>query len=396
MTASDRHEDGGPVTGGGDPAGFMDTALRLAERGLGNTWPNPSVGCVILRYRDGLPVVLARGWTQPGGRPHAETMALDDLARRHGPDAARGAIAFVSLEPCSHYGRTPPCADALIAAGVGRVVVACEDPDPRVSGRGIARLRDAGIEVVVGVGQNQAELLNSGFFQRVRTGRPAVHLKIASSLDGRVAARSGHSQWITGAVARAHGHLQRACHNAILIGLGTAVADDPLLTCRLPGMEGRSPVRIVLDSRLRLPLTARLVADARNTPTWLIVRADSEPTRLQAFRDVGVEVIAVPVDGDQRLDMAQLLQTLGERGLTRILVEGGPRVATTLIAGDLVDEVLWYRAPMLVGGDGVSAIGAFGLQSLAAAPRFERSGLQKLGDDWLETYRRCGSNADKS
>jgi diaminohydroxyphosphoribosylaminopyrimidine deaminase/5-amino-6-(5-phosphoribosylamino)uracil reductase len=367
---------------------FMDTALRLAQRGLGNTWPNPAVGCVIVRYRDGTPVVLARGWTQPGGRPHAEAVALDELYRRHGRNAARGAVVYVSLEPCSHHGRTPPCADALIDAGVGRVVIACEDPDPRVAGRGIARLRAAGIEVVTDVRRAAAEDVNAGFFCCVDTGRPLVAWKTATSLDGRIATAAGHSQWITGEAARAHAHLERARHDAILVGVGTAAHDDPLLTCRLPGMSARSPVRIVLDSHLQLPLTARLVAEAGDVATWLIARDDNEPVRVRAFRDLGVEVLEVPADASRRLDIGVALRELGSRGLTRLLVEGGAGVAASLIAGDFVDRILWYRAPMLIGGDGLSAAGAFGLADLAKAPRFERTGLRRFGDDWLETYRR--------
>lgn len=367
---------------------FMEVALRLAQRGLGNVWPNPAVGCVIVAHRDGRPVVLARGWTQPGGRPHAEAVALDDLLRRHGAGAARGATAYVSLEPCSHHGRTPPCADALVAAGVARVVVACRDPDSRVAGRGITRLREAAIAVTTGVCEAQAETLNTGFLSRVAKGRPLVTWKVATSLDGRIATQSGQSQWITGEGARAHGHLERARHDAILVGVGTAIADDPELTCRLPGLEDRSPVRIVLDTRLRLPMTARLIAGARFTATWLIARQDNDPLRLRALRDLGVDVIEVPLDADRRLDLTFALRALSDRGVTRLLVEGGARVATALIASDLVDHILWYRAPLLIGGDGLSAVVPFGLASLAAAPRFERTGLRRLGDDWLETYQR--------
>ena len=368
---------------------FMAAALRLAQRGLGNVWPNPAVGCVITGRRTGRPVVLARGWTQPGGRPHAEAEALDDLFRRHGSNAGRGATAYVSLEPCSPHGRTPPCADALVAAGIARVVIACEDPDPRVSGRGIARLREAGIDVVTGVCRSAALALNAGFFQRVATGRPLVTWKTATSLDGRIATESGESQWITGAMARAHAHLERARHDAILVGLGTAISDDPLLTCRLPGLAGRSPVRVILDSRLRLPLTARLVAEAGNPPTWVIARDDNDPLRVQALRDLGVDVIEVAPDASQRIDRSLALQALGKRGVTRLLVEGGARVATELIAGDVVDRILWYRAPKLIGGDGLSAVGAFGLAGLDQAPRFTRLEMRALGDDWLETYQRC-------
>ncbi|HEX5079092.1 MAG TPA: bifunctional diaminohydroxyphosphoribosylaminopyrimidine deaminase/5-amino-6-(5-phosphoribosylamino)uracil reductase RibD, partial [Geminicoccaceae bacterium] len=222
---------------------FMAVALRLAARGLGSVWPNPAVGCVLVHGER----IVGRGWTQPGGRPHGEVEAL----RRAGA-AALGATAYVSLEPCAHYGRTPPCTMALLQAGVRRVVAATLDPDPRVDGRGIEQLRQAGVEVALGVGRAAAEALNAGFILRVRAGRPLVTLKLATSLDGRIATRRGDSRWITGEPARARAHLLRARHDAIMIGSGTALADDPSLTCRLPGLEERSPARVVLDRRLRL------------------------------------------------------------------------------------------------------------------------------------------------
>lgn len=367
---------------------FMDTALRLAQRGLGNVWPNPAVGCVIVGERDGQPIVLARGWTQPGGRPHAEAVALDDLFRRHGRDAARDATVFVSLEPCSHHGRTPPCADALVAAGVARVVIACCDPDDRVSGRGVARLREAGIAVEVGIRDTVARELNAGFFCRVEKGRPLVTWKTATSLDGRIATASGHSQWITGEAARAHAHLERARYDAVLVGVGTAITDDPRLTARLPGLGNRSPVRIVLDSHLRLPLTARLVMEAAEVPTWLIARDDNDQLRIRALRDLGVLVLEVPAGTDRRLDLGLALRALGDRGICRLLVEGGARAAASFIAGNFVDRIYWYRAPSLVGGAGLSATAPFGPADMYSAPRFVRIGLRKFADDWLETYRR--------
>src|SRR3984893_7773307 len=232
----------------------MRAALALAHRGLGTVWPNPSVGCVIVK--DGR--VVGRGSTQPRGRPHGETEAL----ARAGA-AARGATAYVTLEPCSYWGKTPPCADALIAAGLRRVVVALEDPDPRVAGAGIARLRAGGIGVEIGLGAAEAAEINAGFLQRVRLGRPLVTLKLATSLDGRIATAAGESRWITGPLARERGHLLRATHDAILVGTATVLADDPQLTCRLPGLVDRSPVRIVIDRQLRIPPSVRLIAEAR-------------------------------------------------------------------------------------------------------------------------------------
>src|SRR5215475_2950035 len=244
-----------------DDAGHMAAALDLARRGLGRVWPNPAVGCVLVRQGR----VVGRGWTQPGGRPHAETEAL----HRAGA-AAKGATAYVTLEPCSHHGRTPPCADALIAAGIARAVVAMEDPDPRVSGAGLARLREAGIKVDLGLGESEAGEINAGFFLRIRERRPLITLKLAMTLDGRIATRSGESRWITGEAARARAHLLRAQHDAVMVGSGTVLADDPLLNVRLPGLGRQSPLRIVLDGRMRLSLTSALVAGARETPTWLV------------------------------------------------------------------------------------------------------------------------------
>lgn len=298
----------------------MALALRLAERGLGRTWPNPAVGCVVARDDR----IVGRGWTQPGGRPHAEVEAL----RRAGARAL-GATAYVSLEPCAHYGRTPPCTMALLQAGVRRVVAAAPDPDPRVDGRGIAQLRQAGVEVETGVMQAEALALNAGFILRVRAGRPLVTLKLATSLDGRIATRTGASQWITGEVARARAHQLRATHDAILIGSGTALADDPALTCRLPGLEDRSPVRVVLDGRLRLPPTSRLAQSAREVPTWVVTRAGADPGCAAALEQQGVEVLTVGVDGGGRPDVGLALAALAGRGITRVLVEGGAELAAS-------------------------------------------------------------------
>lgn len=358
----------------------MAAALALARRGLGRTWPNPNVGCVIVK--DGR--VVGRGWTQAGGRPHAETEALGRAGA-----AARGAIAYVTLEPCSHTGRTPPCADALVAAGIARAVVAVGDPDPRVDGRGVARLRQAGIAVSEGVGRAAAAALNEGFFRRVRDGRPLVTLKLATSLDGRIALANGESRWITGPEARRRGHLLRAEHDAILVGSGTALADDPDLTCRLPGLEDRSPVRIVADARLRLPLAARLVREAVAVPTWLLTAPGHTAERLAPYAAAGVEILPVPAGPAGGLDPAAALAALGGRGITRLLVEGGGRLAAALLGAGLVDRLAWFRAARVIGGDGRPAVAALDLPSLAAAPGFRREAVMALGDDLLETYARA-------
>lgn len=375
---------------------FMRAALALARRGLGNVWPNPAVGCVITR--DGR--VLGRGWTQPGGRPHAETEAIA-RARRHSgsPSAAplAGATAYVSLEPCAHFGKTPPCADALVKAGVARVVVAAADPDPRVSGRGIARLRAAGIAVTTGLREAEAAALNAGFFLRVKEGRPLVTLKLASTLDGRIATASGESRWITGEAARARVHALRAGHDAVMVGSNTVLADDPLLTCRLPGLERRSPVRIVIDGRLRTPLTSAVVADAGAVATWIVTALDvgrtlsfqvpSFEARADAFRACGVTIIEVPQAGET-VDLHAALRALGERGLTRLLVEGGGGLGAALLRARLVDRIAWFRAGRIIGGDGIPAVAGFGLESLAEAPLFRRVGIEEIGEDLLETLER--------
>ena len=359
---------------------FMRAALALARRGLGQTWPNPSVGCLIVK--DGL--IVGRGWTQPSGRPHAETEALARAGRN-----AKGADAYVTLEPCCHHGKTPPCTDALIAAGIRRAIVAVEDPDPRVSGKGMAALRAAGIAVEAGLCADEARDVNAGFLSTVARCRPLVTLKLATSLDGRLAVASGESRWITGEAARARGHLLRATSDAVMVGSGTVLADDPQLTCRLPGLSDRSPVRVVIDGGMRVPLTARLVADARQTPTWFVVRHGISGGRRTALTSCGVEVIDVAATATGETDLAAALAALGSRGITRVLVEGGARLAAALVRGGLVDRIAWFRAPSLIGGDGRPALDTLGVVVPGEAPHFVRAGVEAIGDDVLETLQRA-------
>jgi diaminohydroxyphosphoribosylaminopyrimidine deaminase/5-amino-6-(5-phosphoribosylamino)uracil reductase len=358
---------------------MMRAALALARRSLGRTWPNPAVGCVIVH--DGR--VIARGRTQEGGRPHAEAQAI-----AHAGESLRGATVYVTLEPCSHHGRTPPCADALVAAGVARVVSALEDPDPRVRGQGHARLRDAGIAVEVGEGGAEAAAINAGFLLRVKEGRPLFHLKIASSLDGRIATASGESKWITGEAARADGQRLRAVHDAILIGLGTAQADDPELTCRLPGLGARSPLRVVLDSQARLAPTSKLATTARQVPVWLLCTQAAPVVRREALHKAGVETLEVMAGGDGRVDIADAAYVLGARGLTRVLVEGGGEVVASFLRAGLVDRISSYRAGLVVGGDGRSAVAGLGFNGLDFAPRFSLVSARSVGGDTLETWAR--------
>ena len=357
----------------------MGGALALARRGMGETWPNPTVGCVFVREGR----LLARGRTARGGRPHAEAAAIA-AARAAGYDLT-GTTAYVSLEPCSHHGRTPPCADALVEAKVARVVVAADDPDPRVSGGGLKRLRDAGIEVVEGVRRDEADEINAGFLLRVRQGRPLVTLKLATSLDGRIATASGESKWITGEDARARGQLLRATHDAIMVGIGTAAADDPALTCRLPGLGDRSPVRIVVDSSARLARGSTLVSSAKQVPVWLVCTEAADTAALAAS---GVEILKVPASPSGTVDLAAALAALGGRGLTRVLVEGGGRLAASLLAADLVDRLAIFRAGLVIGGDGLAAVAGYGLEKLDLARRYTRQSLQEIGADALETWAR--------
>jgi diaminohydroxyphosphoribosylaminopyrimidine deaminase / 5-amino-6-(5-phosphoribosylamino)uracil reductase len=356
----------------------MRSALALARRGLGNTWPNPSVGCVIAH--DGR--VVGRAFTAPGGRPHAEPQALAMAGA-----AAHGATAYVTLEPCCHHGRTPPCTDALIAAGVARVVVAAHDPDPRVNGRGVATLSAAGITVEQGVLADAAGEILAGFRQRTTTGRPLVTLKLASTLDGRIATRHGESRWITGEAARRTAHAMRGRHDAVLVGVGTVLADDPDLTCRLPGFRPTPIVRVVADSHLRTPLTARLVASARDTPTWMLIRHGTDPARRHAFADLGIRLMEVP-GAEAGVDLQAGLEALGTAGITRLLVEGGAQVAAALLRSGLVDRIAWFHAPAVMGGDAWPAVQAFGVDLLDAMPRFVRQSATQLGEDMLTEFVR--------
>jgi len=356
----------------------MRAALALARRGLGAVWPNPAVGCVIVNHGR----VVGRGWTQPGGRPHGETEAL----RRAG-EAARGAVAHVSLEPCCHWGRTPPCVDALITAGVQRVVVALEDPDPRVAGEGLHKLRAAGLDVEVGLCAEEAAEINAGFLSRLRLGRPLVTLKFATSLDGRIATASGESQWITGPPARERAHALRANHDAIMVGTGTVLADDPQLTCRLPGLNHRSPVRIVIDRNLRIPPSARLIADAPRVPTWVLTLRSADPARRAAFLANRATLIDVDQDRDHQVDLVAAMAALGERGITRLLVEGGSRLAAAFFRARLVDRLVWANAPLVIGGEGIPAIAGLDVTALAEAPIFERLSTETIGADVLTTFR---------
>ena len=356
----------------------MRLALALGRRGLGRTWPNPAVGAVIVR--DG--VIVGRGWTQPGGRPHAEVEAL----RRAG-EAARDATLYVTLEPCSHHGKSPPCADAIVAAGVARVVSALEDPNPKVAGQGHARLRAAGITVETGPGADEARHDHAGHIRRMREGRPQVTLKLAVSADGKVAAAGRKPVAITGPAARDRVHLLRAHSDAIMVGIGTALADDPLLTCRLPGMAKDSPVRIVLDSTLRLPTGSRLAQTARQTPLWVICGRHAAAATERVLQAQGAVVLRMP-QGDGRLDPAAVLTLIAGRGVSRLMVEGGPTLAASLVAADLVDEAVLLQSPNAIGADGIDALDGLPLTALTQSPRLARVSSEPVGADLWQVFER--------
>jgi diaminohydroxyphosphoribosylaminopyrimidine deaminase/5-amino-6-(5-phosphoribosylamino)uracil reductase len=355
----------------------MRHALVLGRRGLGRTAPNPSVGCVIVAA-DGR--VVGRGRTGDGGRPHAEALALAMAGA-----AAKGATAYVTLEPCATVTATPACAQSLIAAGVARVVVAVADPDHRTDGDGIARLRAAGVEVATGVLAEAAAETHAGFFRRVQHARPLVTLKIAQSLDGKTASASGDSKWITGEDARRFGHLLRAENDAILVGIGTALADDPELTCRLPGLEGQSPLRVVLDSRLRLTEASKLVQTARQHPTIVFTAAREGGDGL---RRLGVEIVAVARDARGRPDIGAMLTELARRNVTRLLVEGGATVHAAFLDLGAADRLEIFTAPTALGESGQGSIDALAALTLGEAPKFTRTGSRQLGSDLLESYAR--------
>jgi len=350
---------------------FMALALALAARGLGNVAPNPAVGCVIVQGS----TIVGRGWTQLGGRPHAEAVALAQAGA-----AAQGATAYVTLEPCAHHGQTPPCAAALVTAGVARVVSAATDPDPRVSGRGLAMLRAAGVVVQEGVLGAEARELNAGFLLRIEAGRPWVTLKLAMALDGRIATASGASRWITGGPARRAVHLMRARHDAVMVGIGTALADDPELTVRELGVL-RQPIRIVMDSQLRLAPGSKLARSADVAPVWLCHTAAARPMP-------GLRLISCAADACGRVDLADAMRHIAEAGVTRLFCEGGGTLAAGLLAAGLVDELVCISAGRVFGDNGTPAVGAmqdFGLPDTADFAIVEH---RRLGEDLLHRWQR--------
>jgi len=357
---------------------YMQLALALGRRGLGRTWPNPAVGAVVVKDD----IIVGRGWTQPGGRPHAEVEAL----RRAG-EAARGATLYATLEPCSHHGKTPPCVDAIIKAGVARVVSAIQDVNPAVAGQGYAKLRERGIVVETGLGAEQAARDHAGHSRRMREGRPQVLLKLAVSADGKAGLAGRKPVGITGELARLRVHQIRAEADAILVGIGTVLSDDPHLTCRLPGMFGRSPVRVILDARLRIPLSTAIVGTAREVPVWVFGGQGASPVAEDILKAKGVEVFRVDAK-DGRLDLPAVLKTLGERGITRLMVEGGPTVAAAMIAADLVDQAALFRSPNEIGDGGIDALERMPLTALTKSSKLKETTTEAVGVDMLQLFER--------
>lgn len=353
---------------------YMRSALSLARQGLGRVWPNPSVGCVIVK--DGH--VVARARTADGGRPHAETCALLQAGM-----AARGADVYVTLEPCAHHGQTPPCAEALIQAGVARVFIGAPDPDPRVNGAGAAMLRAAGIPVTEHILADECAAVNRGFTLKVTANRPMVTLKMATSLDGKMATAGGESKWITGDAARAYGRMERAEHDAVAVGINTAVADDPMLTAR---MGGAGPVRIIFDTHLHLPETAAVVRTAKDVPTWIMCGQGVDGARISQWAEAGVRVFPVMQDKEKAVSIRAALSALAEQGITRIMVEGGAALLTSFIRAGLYDRLLHFQAGTLLGAEGKPAVGDLNIETLSQRMDLTRQETRFFGADRLDIF----------
>ncbi len=359
---------------------YMLRALQASRRTRGSTGKNPSVGCVIVSDNE----IIAVASTALGGRPHAETQALAIAG-----EAARGATAYVTLEPCCHHGQTPPCTEALIRAGIRRVVTAHEDPDPRVSGAGHKMLQAAAIQVTQGVLLDDAAWELRGFLNRHINRRSYVTLKLAISRDGRISAKPGKPTAITGEIARNRVHLLRAQVDAILVGVSTVLADDPQLTCRLSGMQDRSPVRVVSDSRLSIPLASRLVDTASKVPVWIMTTRSANRAAKTALEAKGVRVIECLATPEGKVDLADMLEKLAAEGISHVLAEGGAHMARALMEADLVDEAVLLQAPVEIGLQGLDAMAGLPLDTIRASALFRQRGeSESLGADWLAKYVR--------
>ena len=359
---------------------WMARALNLAERALGSVAPNPAVGCIIVKDGE----LLGKGYTQKGGRPHAETQAL----MRAGA-GAEGADIYITLEPCAHEGETPPCVDALIAAKPERVICALSDPDSRVSGKGIEKLRAHNIEVIENVLQEEASFLNQGYLLHRTQIRPLITLKTGSTLDGRISTLTGNSRWITNKQARAQTHSLRSSYDAVIIGSRTSLGDNPELTCRLNGLENRTPIRVVADSHLSIPLTSKLVNSAQDYPLWIMCREDSDPVRRKALEESGAKLFNTAVEEKTgMLSTRDIVSILAEQGITRLLIEGGAHLSASFLRAGLIDRIYWFSAPKIIGADGTATFSAMGFERLADAPSFAPLWRQNLGDNSLTLMER--------
>ena len=354
---------------------YMKMALDLSKRGLGMVHPNPSVGCVIVK--DGH--VIGRGWTGRGGRPHAEVIALERAKN------VEGATVYVTLEPCAHHGKTPPCAEALVRSKVGEVIIATYDPDPRVSGGGIKILQDAGIKVYFGLLKMQADLSHQGFFNKIELNRPLITVKIASSADGKIAKNKGEKTWVTGPQSRMRGHLFRANHDAIMVGIDTALVDNPMLDCRIPGLEDRSPIRVVVDTLLRIDPMSKLCESANEIPLWVMTtNCDSE--KRAEIEKTGTRVFCLEKNASGKVDLQQVMATMAEEGITRLLCEGGGKLNASLIRASLVDRLIWFRSDDSIGENGVDALYDIALDGLDHYLNFSLLEERRAGSDHWQHF----------
>jgi diaminohydroxyphosphoribosylaminopyrimidine deaminase/5-amino-6-(5-phosphoribosylamino)uracil reductase len=353
---------------------WMRLALSLGERGLGQTWPNPSVGCIIVKDE----TELGRGWTQTGGRPHGEVVALEQAGD------ATGSTVYVTLEPCAHTGKTPPCSQALIDAKVSRVVIATTDPDPRVAGKGIQMLKDAGITVTLDVLKSEADQAHAGFFSRIQNNRPFVTLKLATSLDGRIATKTGDSQWITSEESRQHVHHLRSIHDAVMVGRGTVDADNPTLNVRGLDTQIQQPVRLIMDSTVGTDPNGNLGQTAQDTPVWLCHNTDAD---FSPWQNTGAKSVTCK-SKDGRIDLNDAMRQLANKGLTRVFCEGGGTLAAGLIKAGLVDQLILMQAGVAIGSDGTASLGSMGINTLSEAPRFELQDTKKIGPDTISVWHK--------
>ena len=358
----------------------MRSALSLANHGIGSCYPNPSVGCVILDKSNNL---IGCGRTSDGGRPHAELNALSSLQGN-----PRGGTAFVTLEPCAHKDTTPSCAELLIKSGVKRVYISVKDPDKRTAGKGIKLLEKAGIEVYTGLFYDEASEQNAGFFKRINHGLPSVSLKIASSLDGKIACFNGQSKWLTGKIARTHGHLLRAKYDVILSGINSIIKDNSRLNCRVKGLEKRSPIKVVVDSKLSIPLSSNVINNVKKVPLIIWTSKSSNKKKKKELIDIGVEVLEIPKKNNNYLDLNYGLKNLSKKGYNSLLVEGGSEIYSSLIKEELVDKIYYYRSGKIIGGDGLSSISSYNLINLQNAKKFKIFSSEIIDGDILEIWKK--------